>query len=116
VTNTGARAGDEVVQAYIRHPEAAVPRSLKELRGFRRIHLAPGQTGMVTFVLHADQLGYHDEEMCYTVHPGPVDVLVGSSSQNLPLVGRLEIVGERTRVQKPSFHRLQSTSPGTSAL
>jgi beta-glucosidase len=96
VTNSGTLAGDEVVQVYIRHPEATVPRPLKELKGFKRISLQPGERKMVTFVLHTHQLGYYDQAMRYAVHPGTVEVLVGHASDHLPLSGQFEIVGQRT--------------------
>jgi beta-glucosidase len=103
VTNTGDRAGDEVVQLYVRHPDAAVPRPLKELKGFKRIGLEPGERKTVTFILHTHQLGYYDEAMHYAIHPGAVEVLVGSSSQHLPLAGRFEIAGPRTEASKVFF-------------
>jgi beta-glucosidase len=106
VTNTGDRAGDEVVQLYIRHPEAAVPRPIKELKGFKRVHLGPGECKTVTFTLHSHQLGYYDENMHYAVHPGTVEVLVGRSSHDLPLASRFEIVGSRTEVSKAFFSRV----------
>jgi beta-glucosidase len=56
-----------------------------------------------TFTLHTHQLGYYDEGMHYAVHPGPVEVLVGRSSQDLPLAGCFEIVGKRTQVDKVFF-------------
>jgi beta-glucosidase len=100
VTNSGARTGDEVMQVYIRHPEATVPRPIKELKGFKRISLQPGERKMVTFVLHTHQLGYYDEAMRYAVHPGTVEVLVGNSSQHLPLSGSFVITGSQTEVDK----------------
>jgi beta-glucosidase len=92
VTNTGARAGDEVVQVYIRRPEAAVPQPLKELKGFARVALQPGERRTVHLALGADRLSYYDEAMRYGMHPGTVEVMVGRSSDDLPLMGRLEIV------------------------
>ena len=103
VTNTGQRAGDEVVQLYVGHPDAAVPRPNTELKGFQRIHLGPGERKTVTFTLHTHHLGYYDEDMRYVVHPGPVAIRVGRSSQDLPLAGRFEIVGERSKVDKVFF-------------
>ncbi len=100
VTNTGSRAGDTVVQLYVNHPAATVPRPIKELKGFLRIHLQPGEHRTVTFGLHTHQLGYHDEALHYAVHPGPVQVWVGHSSQDLPLAARFEILGPRTAVRK----------------
>lgn len=109
VTNTGRRIGDEVVQLYVRHPDATVPRPIKELKGFNRISLEPGGRKTVTFVLHTHQLGYYDEAMQYAVHPGAVEVLVGNASDHLPLAGRFEIVGQRVEVgdRKVFFSRVQ---------
>jgi len=98
VTNAGDRAGDEVVQLYIRHPGAAVPRPIQELKGFKRISLEPGMSKIVTFILDTRLLGYYDEAMRYAIVPGEVEVLVGSSSQQLPLGARFEIVGKRSEV------------------
>jgi beta-glucosidase len=92
ITNTGSRAGDEVVQLYIRHSGAAAPRPIRELKGFERIRLEPGERKTVTFSLHTGQLGYPDAALRTAVHPGVVEVRVGSSSQHLPLAGRFEIV------------------------
>ena len=103
VTNTGELAGDEVVQLYVSHLDAAVPRPLKELKGFKRVHLEPGESCVVTFGLHIQQLGYYDETMQYAIHPGTVEVLVGRSSQDLPLAGRFEIAGQKTKVNKVFF-------------
>jgi beta-glucosidase len=109
VTNSGDRAGDEVVQLYVRHPDATVPRPIKELKGFKRTHLKPGECKRVTFTLHTHQLGYYDEAMRYAVHPGAVEVLVGSSSRDLPLAGRIEIAGQRAEADKVFFSQAQAT-------
>jgi len=92
VTNTGGRAGDEVVQLYVRHPGAAAPRPIRELKGYQRIRLEPGERKTVTFNLQPRQLGYHDGAPHTAAHTGVVEVRVGSSSQHLPLAGRFEIV------------------------
>jgi beta-glucosidase len=89
VTNTGERAGDEVVQLYVRHPGAPKPRPIKELKGFQRITLQPGESKTVTFRLHTRQLGYYDEAMQYAIHPGEIEILVGNASNHLPLTGVL---------------------------
>jgi beta-glucosidase len=102
VANTGERAGDEVIQLYVRHPGVSVPRPVKELKGFKRLHLGPGERKVITFTLHAHQLGYYDENMHYAVQVGEVEVLVGSSSHDLPLAGRFEIAG-RGQVSKVYF-------------
>jgi beta-glucosidase len=94
VTNTGARAGDEVVQLYTRHRDAAAPRPIKELKGFKRVALQPGECKTVSFVLYVNQLGVYDEQGRYIVQPGTIEVMVGRSSQHLPLTGEFEIVGQ----------------------
>jgi beta-glucosidase len=93
VTNTGDRAGDQVVQLYVRHRDAAVPRPIKELKGFKRVTLQPGERKTVTFTLHTHQLGFYDEAMQFVVQPGTIEVMVGDSSQHLPLSGAFEITG-----------------------
>jgi beta-glucosidase len=98
VTNTGHRAGDEVVQLYVRHLDATVPLPIRELKGFKRIPLKPGERKTVTFGLHTHQLGYYDEGLRYAVQPGAIEVWVGRSAQDLPLRGRFEIVGQRAEV------------------
>lgn len=91
VTNTGKVAGEEVVQVYIRDLVSSVTRPVKELKGFRRISLAPGQTKTVEFMLTPDALAFLDENMKRVVEPGQFDVMVGTSSTNLKTV-RLEVV------------------------
>jgi beta-glucosidase len=98
VTNAGDRAGDEVVQLYARHPDANVPRPIRELKGFKRITLQPGERETVSFALHTHQLGYCDEAMRYVVQPGTIEVMIGNSSKHLPLSGQFEIVGQRVDV------------------
>lgn len=95
VTNVGDVAGDEVVQFYTRTVGASVTRPVKELRGFKRVHLAAGETTRVSFVTPIAQLSYHDHAMAGVVEPVTVEVLVGNSSQHLPLMGSFEIVGKK---------------------
>lgn len=80
VTNTGNRAGDEVVQLYIRDDYASVGRYLKMLKGFERITLQPGETKTVTFELNAENLAIYNQEMEKVVEPGTFTISVGSSS------------------------------------
>ncbi|MGH7718802.1 MAG: beta-glucosidase BglX [Gemmatimonadaceae bacterium] len=80
VTNTGARAGDEVVQLYVRDDVASLTRPVKELRGFRRITLAPGQRQTVSFTLRSDDLAFYDRSMQRVVEPGTFTLFVGGSS------------------------------------
>jgi beta-glucosidase len=92
VTNTGARAGDEVVQLYIRDRVAAATRPLMQLRGFRRVALRPGETRTVTFELGPEHLSYHGPDMRRVVEPGQFDVMVGGSSDRVQTV-RLDVTG-----------------------
>lgn len=80
VTNTGKRAGDEVVQLYIRDQVSSVTRPVKELRGFERVTLVPGESKRVTFTLGPDELSLIDRRMQRVVEPGRFDVMVGTSA------------------------------------
>ena len=80
VTNTGTRAGDEVAQLYIRDVVSTATRPVKQLRGFRRVTLQPGETRTITFEIGPDQLAYHDADMKRVVEPGRFDVMVGGNS------------------------------------
>ncbi len=93
VTNTGSRAGDEVVQLYVRDEEASVARPVIELRGFRRVSLEPGECRTVTFRLSTEQLAYVGADYRRVVEPGLVRVFVGRSSVELPLSADLHLVG-----------------------
>jgi len=83
VRNTGKRAGDEVVQLYIRDTAASVTRPVKELKGFQRVTLQPGETKHLEFVLGAEQLGFWNRQMRFAVEPGEFKVMVGPNSEDL---------------------------------
>lgn len=83
VENTGKRAGDEVVQLYIRDQAASVTRPVKELKGFQRITLQPGEKQNVQFKLTSEHLGFYDRNMRFVVEPGEFRVMVGPDSENL---------------------------------
>ncbi len=95
VTNTGARAGEEIAELYLSYPGAPVPMPVKQLKGFRRVALDPGRTSTVTFSLTADELYYFDESLGltggYDVFPGTYQVRVGGSSVDLPLSGAFTV-------------------------
>lgn len=80
VTNSGSRAGDEVVQFYLRDEVSRATRPVMELKGFQRITLAPGERRVVTFELGPEQLSYHGPEMKRVVEPGRFQVMTGGSS------------------------------------
>jgi beta-glucosidase len=102
VENVGARAGDEVVQLYVRDQEASVTRPVKELRGFRRVRLAPGERRRVTFRLAAEQLAFTDRDGRLVVEPGRVRVMVGTSATDLPCQADVEVTGEVTVLARRS--------------
>jgi len=83
VTNTGQRAGDEVVQLYVHDQAASVTRPVMELRGFRRVTLKPGETRRIEFTLGPDDFSLWNEDMREVVEPGLFDILVGASSADL---------------------------------
>jgi beta-glucosidase len=92
VTNTGTRAGDEVVQLYARHLGSAVERPRQELKGFRRIHLAPGATKTVALELPARELAYWSvDEQRFVVEPGAVEIRVGRSSADIQLTATVAV-------------------------
>jgi beta-glucosidase len=91
VRNTGTRAGDEVVQLYLRDVLATVARPIIELKGFRRVHLAPGAKTQVTFILGPDDLKMLDRDMKWVVEPGTFRVMIGSSSKDLRLRGEFVV-------------------------
>lgn len=91
VTNTGDRAGDEVVQLYLRDRVASVIPYDSVLRGFERIHLQPGEKQTVTFTLLPEDLEILDRHMEWTVEPGEFEVLVGASSEDIRLKGTFTV-------------------------
>jgi len=91
VTNTGRRAGDEVVQLYLHAEVASVTRPVKELRGFSRIQLKAGESKRVEFKLGPADLGFYDRDMKRVVEPGKFDVMVGASSADIRQHATLEV-------------------------
>lgn len=90
VTNTGTRAGDDVVQLYVNDEVSSVTTYEKVLRGFERIHLNAGETRKVSFTLRLNELGVWNREMKYVTEPGWFKVWVGASSEDMKLEGRFE--------------------------
>jgi beta-glucosidase len=82
VTNTGKREGAEVVQMYIRDLVSSVTRPVKELKGFRKVRLKPGETTTVALEITPDLLSFYDLNMDYLVEPGDFEIMVGNSSRN----------------------------------
>jgi beta-glucosidase len=91
VKNTGDRAGDEVVQLYIRDVLASVARPVMELRGFSRVHLSPGESRELTFTLAPEDLRMLDRDLKWVVEPGAFRVMIGASSEDIRLRGALTV-------------------------
>jgi beta-glucosidase len=82
VTNTGKTAGDEIVQMYIRDKVSSVTRPVKELKGFQRISLKPGETKTVTLEITPEKLAFHNVDIKFVVEPGEFEIMIGSSSRD----------------------------------
>jgi beta-glucosidase len=104
VTNTGSRSGDEVVQLYIRDPQASVTRPVLELKSFLRVELEPGHSKHVAFEVPAAQLGFYDRTMSFVVEPGKIDVFVGTSSADLREAGSVTVVEASSGPPEKEFH------------
>ena len=91
VKNTGAREGDEVVQLYTRQLVSSVTTYEKNLRGFDRVHLKPGETRRVALTLRPDDLAIWDRNMHFVVEPGKFRVMVGAASEDIRLTGEFTI-------------------------
>ncbi|MFY0713592.1 glycoside hydrolase family 3 C-terminal domain-containing protein [Seonamhaeicola sp. NFXS20] len=92
VKNTGHRAGDEIVQLYIKDEVSSVTTYESVLRGFERVPLKPGETKTINFTLQPDDLAIFDKNMNWTVEPGYFEVLVGSSSEDIKLKKQFKVV------------------------
>ena len=92
VRNAGGRAGDEVVQMYVSHPDSGVVRPIKELRGFQRIALQPNETRTVRLELKARELTYWDAaQQSFVVEPGRLNIMLGASSADVRLEKTIEV-------------------------
>ena len=92
VTNTGSRPGAEVVQLYIGDEESSLPRPVKELKGFQKIALDPGQTQTVTFEITPDMLQYYDDAKgAWVAEPGTFTAYVGAASDDIHGIARFEL-------------------------
>ncbi len=100
VKNIGKVAGDEVVQLYTSDEFAEFPRPVKELRGFARVHLLPGERKSVRFDLPINMLAYYGEGLKLVLEPGTVNVLVGSSSEDIRLQAAFEVSGRNRQIVK----------------
>lgn len=92
LTNTGQRQGDETVQLYIRDDVSSVITYEKQLRGFQRVSLMPGQTKRITFHIQARDLAILDRSYRQVAEPGTFTAMVGSSSEDIRLKGSFELI------------------------
>ena len=95
VTNTGTRAGADVAQVYVGDAHAKLPRPPKELKGFAKVSLRPGETQRVTVNLDRRSLSYYDvNAKQWRADPGQFEVLVGRSSEQIELRGKLTLAAQ----------------------
>jgi beta-glucosidase len=94
VRNTGARAGDEVVQLYVCDPQASVTRPVLELKGFLRVGLAAGTSRRLRFRVPVGQVGFYDGELRWVVEPGQLELLVGTSARELVPAGSVTVAAD----------------------
>lgn len=94
IRNTGNKEGAEVVQLYLRDIKSTVVRPVKELKGFTKVRLSPGDNQVVRFVLTPEDLSMYDQNMNRIVEPGIFKVMVGSSSEDIRLEGTFEILAQ----------------------
>lgn len=116
VTNTGKRAGDEVVQLYIRDVLSSITTYEKNLAGFQRIHLEPGEAQELSFTIDRKHLELLDADMKWVVEPGDFVLATGASSEDIRLNGTLTVEDYQTRAkaieaQKPAKRVSASTNP-----
>ena len=116
VTNTGKRAGDEVVQLYIRDVLSSITTYEKNLAGFQRIHLEPGEAQELSFTIDRKHLELLDADMKWVVEPGDFVLMAGASSEDIRLNGTLTVEAYQTRAkaietQKPAKRVSASTNP-----
>ena len=116
VTNTGKRAGDEVVQLYIRDVLSSITTYEKNLAGFQRIHLEPGEAQELSFTIDHKHLELLDADMKWVVEPGDFVLMAGASSEDIRLNGTLTVEDYQTRAkaieaQKPAKRVSASTNP-----
>lgn len=92
VKNTSGRDGEEVVQLYASYPDSKVERPSKQLRAFKRIPIKAGESREVTLTVPKEELGYWNEEkQMFVVEPGTVKLLIGASSEDIRLEGKVKL-------------------------
>ena len=92
--NSGSREGSEVVQVYVRDVHASLVRPVKELKAFQRVTLQPKQRAVISFSIPVDMLNFTNKDDQRMVEPGQFEIMVGASSSDIKLTGKIEVVGE----------------------
>ncbi len=100
VTNTGDRAGHELVQLYLGDPVAQVTRPIKQLIGYAKVPLEPGQAQRITFQVHMDRTSFTGIDLQRIVEPGAIELSVGTSSEDRPFTGQVTISGATRIVEE----------------
>jgi beta-xylosidase len=98
--NSGDREGCEVVQVYVRDVHASLVRPVKELKAFKRANLQPAQSAIVSFIIPVDMLNFTNADNRRVVEAGEFEVMVGPSSGDIRLRGRVEVVGENRALDR----------------
>ncbi len=104
ITNTGKLAGDEVAQLYIQDEYGSVPRPIKELKGYTRLTLHPGETKTITFHLPINLLAFYDQELNHIVESGKYKLMIGSSSNDIRCEGEFIVVGDKKSLIKEQVY------------
>ena len=99
ITNDGPRDGDEVVQLYLRDKAGSVTRPVKELKGFMRIPLRVGEKRRATFTLDMSQAAFHGRDLKFAVEPGEMEVMIGTSSDDIRYRADFNIIGARRQLR-----------------
>jgi len=103
IKNVGDREGEEVVQLYIHDEWASIERPVKELKGFKKVFLKPQEEKMITFRLYPEQLAFYDEFMRFIVEAGTFEIFIGSSSEDIRLTGKFEIIESKVITKHRKF-------------
>ena len=91
LTNTGKKVGEEVVQLYIRDKAASLVRPVKELKGFQKVKLKPGESKMVSFTINKEALSFYNNQLQWVAEPGMFDIMVGASAMDIKFTEALEL-------------------------
>jgi beta-glucosidase len=92
ITNTGKFAGEEIVQLYLRDKIASVVRPVKELKGFQKVYLMPGESKSISFIIDNEKLSFYNQQMQWVTEPGEFDIMIGTSSEKIKLKNKFELI------------------------